>query len=572
MNTRRRGDFPADLAQVGRRFEHSRRSRKARSRIPEPLWAAAVKMADRHGINRTARALRVDYYSLKKRIERKRPPHSSLVQGPRHGGFLRKDAAATFIELPPLVSATPANVLQVLANARWNGRRPAARNCGSIFRASRRPTWRRCAGVCGHDPTHASDADRGGGRAGGFPPGDRRSGAALPRRIKAGSVQRLGVRVPQPAGDGIERSWFTTAKVFGFATSGFLAGISPGGRPAKPRRPRRWRPISCRCCFRRAIPKRCRRPRHGGRSVPSIDAEILANCSLRISRLRAMVVSCGTDRWKEAGRWAKAWAVSLVAGYCFGYSDASETDHHRVGHERAGRHSPACRDGAFRKRLRLAQGGVRVLRLSFRFGGRQEHQPRSAAEDALRREDREDGGGARQAGIKILAFADRRISRRIARGNPGGKRLFRRLAQGPRPQRSRGLRGRREDRGAPPSLTPGDACPKCGEGTVYETGRPGVLVRFTGQAPLAGQGLLLAEAALQPLRRGLHGPAAGGRRFAEVRRDGREHDRAVEVRQWNAFQSPGGPARESGAFPCRPRPSGTSFTPRPNTPNRSSRS
>lgn len=34
------------------------------------------------------------------------------------------------------------------------------------------------------------------------------------------------------------------------------------------------------------------------------------------------------------------------------------------------------------------------------------------------------------------------------------------------------------------SLTPGDPCPKCETGTVYETARPGVLVRFTGQAPV----------------------------------------------------------------------------------------
>jgi len=34
------------------------------------------------------------------------------------------------------------------------------------------------------------------------------------------------------------------------------------------------------------------------------------------------------------------------------------------------------------------------------------------------------------------------------------------------------------------SLQPGDLCPECNEGTVYETDRPGVLVRFVGQAPL----------------------------------------------------------------------------------------
>jgi transposase len=34
------------------------------------------------------------------------------------------------------------------------------------------------------------------------------------------------------------------------------------------------------------------------------------------------------------------------------------------------------------------------------------------------------------------------------------------------------------------SLQPGDACPDCRQGTVYETARPGVLVRITGQAPV----------------------------------------------------------------------------------------
>jgi hypothetical protein len=35
-----------------------------------------------------------------------------------------------------------------------------------------------------------------------------------------------------------------------------------------------------------------------------------------------------------------------------------------------------------------------------------------------------------------------------------------------------------------PSLTAGDACPACGQGTVYDKA-PGVLVRITGQPPLA---------------------------------------------------------------------------------------
>ncbi|MEQ9492552.1 MAG: hypothetical protein RJP96_02990, partial [Algiphilus sp.] len=34
-----------------------------------------------------------------------------------------------------------------------------------------------------------------------------------------------------------------------------------------------------------------------------------------------------------------------------------------------------------------------------------------------------------------------------------------------------------------PTRSPGDACPDCAQGKLYEK-RPGVLVRFTGQAPV----------------------------------------------------------------------------------------
>lgn len=51
-----------------------------------------------------------------------------------------------------------------------------------------------------------------------------------------------------------------------------------------------------------------------------------------------------------------------------------------------------------------------------------------------------------------------------------------------------------------PSLEAGDACPKCGQGTVYETARPGVLVRFTGQPPIQ-----VKVYSLQKLRCGLCG-------------------------------------------------------------------
>jgi len=62
--------IPARVEGVRRRLERWRGTRRAGARIPEPLWNAAVKVAERYGIHRTTKALRLDYYSLKRRVER----------------------------------------------------------------------------------------------------------------------------------------------------------------------------------------------------------------------------------------------------------------------------------------------------------------------------------------------------------------------------------------------------------------------------------------------------------------------------------------------------------------------
>jgi hypothetical protein len=68
MGTRKTRDLPARLAEVRRRIERWRRTRKVRSRIPEPLWALAVEVAGTYGIHQVAKALRLSYYALKKRV------------------------------------------------------------------------------------------------------------------------------------------------------------------------------------------------------------------------------------------------------------------------------------------------------------------------------------------------------------------------------------------------------------------------------------------------------------------------------------------------------------------------
>ena len=68
MAGRKRSDIPAPLVVGRNRFEAWRRTRKVGARIPDELWALAVKLADAHGLSRTASALKLDYHSLKKRV------------------------------------------------------------------------------------------------------------------------------------------------------------------------------------------------------------------------------------------------------------------------------------------------------------------------------------------------------------------------------------------------------------------------------------------------------------------------------------------------------------------------
>jgi len=93
MTTRQTRDLPAQLERTRQRFERWRRTRQGHSRIPESLWASAVKAARKHGLNRTVRALCLDYNSLKQRMEAFGPPSD---QGSR----------ATFVEMAPLASGS----------------------------------------------------------------------------------------------------------------------------------------------------------------------------------------------------------------------------------------------------------------------------------------------------------------------------------------------------------------------------------------------------------------------------------------------------------------------------------
>jgi hypothetical protein len=71
------------------RFETWRRNRGASRRIPEDLWREAVELAGRHGVWRTARALRLNNNELKQRLVAR----------------TACDEGSTFVELSPPMMA-----------------------------------------------------------------------------------------------------------------------------------------------------------------------------------------------------------------------------------------------------------------------------------------------------------------------------------------------------------------------------------------------------------------------------------------------------------------------------------
>ena len=99
MRSKRSAALPARVERARERFASWRR-RRSRRAIPDELWTCAVKVAAEHGIHRTARALRLNYDSLRKRVESAPPT--------RPGGGKEP---TTFIELVPGGAGHPSECL-----------------------------------------------------------------------------------------------------------------------------------------------------------------------------------------------------------------------------------------------------------------------------------------------------------------------------------------------------------------------------------------------------------------------------------------------------------------------------
>jgi hypothetical protein len=80
------------IEEVVGRFEQWRQTRQGKAHIPDELWSAAIEVARRDGVNRTAAALHLDGGKLKRRIV-------------AADGITGKASASAFVEfMAPVVS------------------------------------------------------------------------------------------------------------------------------------------------------------------------------------------------------------------------------------------------------------------------------------------------------------------------------------------------------------------------------------------------------------------------------------------------------------------------------------
>ena len=89
------------LGEAKARFEEWRSNRRGKARIPAELWSAAVEVARKEGINRTARELHVAWDDLKRRV-------ATTDEVPRQPGL------PAFVELvAPQTQSVPECILEL---------------------------------------------------------------------------------------------------------------------------------------------------------------------------------------------------------------------------------------------------------------------------------------------------------------------------------------------------------------------------------------------------------------------------------------------------------------------------
>lgn len=85
MNRKSALPVPEPILQLQRQLEQFRSTRPKRTKLPEPLWQAAVELARQHGVYPVAHPLRLDYTRLKQRVDgvrshRRKAPKPGFVE------------------------------------------------------------------------------------------------------------------------------------------------------------------------------------------------------------------------------------------------------------------------------------------------------------------------------------------------------------------------------------------------------------------------------------------------------------------------------------------------------------
>ena len=121
MNRKSTPAIPEAIAHLQHQLDQFRSTRPHRTKLPGPLWQAAVELARQHGIYPVAHPLRLDYMGLKRRL--------GGVSAARH-----RASKPTFVELtePPGVP---------LAEYAIDFECPSGRKMRIHWKASAPPDW-----------------------------------------------------------------------------------------------------------------------------------------------------------------------------------------------------------------------------------------------------------------------------------------------------------------------------------------------------------------------------------------------------------------------------------------------
>ena len=90
MRSKKPAKVPAALSAASKQFDRWRKRHRPRQRLPQELWRQAATLARKYRLNPTARALGLNYHSLKRHLVKTTPPEG-----------IPTPAAPNFIELLP---------------------------------------------------------------------------------------------------------------------------------------------------------------------------------------------------------------------------------------------------------------------------------------------------------------------------------------------------------------------------------------------------------------------------------------------------------------------------------------